>query len=672
MRFGTFEVDLEARELRRNGIKLKLQDQPFQLLAMFLERPGEVVTREAVRERLWPADTFVDFDHSLNTAIKKLRQALGDSAENPRFIETLARRGYRFIAPVGPAAAPSAGPVFDAVRDAPLVDRAGWPLSPPDAPPPRSGRGRILALSLASVLILILIAWGTRRWVGVRSSPADSLAAGAVQLAVLPLKVLTPGDTERHLGVGIADAVITQLANVRTLSVRPTAAVIRYEAGAPDPRLAGQELDAEHVLSGTLQKSGETFRISIQLIRTADGVPIWGHSYHVARTDLLTIEDQVSRQVAEALRAQLRTAGQGRQRMAPKNPAAYESYLQGRALLVNYSEVKMRAAIESFERALQLEPDYALARAGLANSLAWFSVRYAYQKDALYWGRRAEDEASRALALDHDLAEAHLAIAYAAGTIYGRFNWPRLLAEADEALRLDPSLDPAHASRARALYHLGLFDRARAAASRAIALNPASNVETERLLVALSLFSGRFDDARQRAEELATRTDAPVVRMYLGQALFYLGRQGQAAELLASIKRGTEPDVRSQAVLAAVLAATGQKDAAHGDRQHRPAKHLDGSPRRVQPRHRVRAAPASGGRGHMAAIGRRRRVPVLPVVRGGSAARADPPGPGIPGADEGPTGPVRGGAVSIRPAGPMTERRVRLLEPFHNDVARRL
>ena len=559
VRFGTFEVDLESGELRRKGIRVKLQEQPFQLLAMFLERPGDVVTREAVRARLWPADTFVDFDHSLNTAIKKLRQALGDSAENPRFIETLARRGYRFIAPVGPVAATAAEPVPDAVPEPAAVERAEVL---PAATPRRHGRIRTLALASASLLILFGVVWGTQRLVVVRPSPAGAEGTRTVQLAVLPLKVLTSGETEKYLGVGIADAVITQLANVRTLSVRPTAVVIKYEAGAPDPRRAGQELDVEHVLSGTLQKSEETYRVSMQLIRTADGVPIWGQSYHVARTDLLTIEEQVSQQVADALRAHLTPVGQGRQRMAPKNPAAYESYLQGRALFVNYSEVKMRAAIESFERALQLEPEYALARAGLAISLAWFSVRYAYQKDALYWGRRAEEEATRALALDRDLAEAHFAIASAAGTVYGHFNWPRLLAEVDEALKLDPTLDLAYASRARAFYHLGLFEQAHTAASKAIALNPASNVETERLLVALSLFSGRFDDARQRAEELASRTDAPVIRMYLGEALFYLGRHEQAAALLASIKRGTEPDVRSQAALAGVLAATRQGAAA--------------------------------------------------------------------------------------------------------------
>ena len=567
VRFGTFELDLDSGELRRSGVKLKLQEQPFRLLAMLLERPGEVVTREEVRERLWSADTFVDFDHSLNTAIKKLRQALGDSAENPRFIETLARRGYRFIAPVGAADM--------AVRSGPTAPDV--PLPGADAAPPirhmapaadtaasrahaRQVRIAILALACVGVLMLAAIVWNTRR-VSSRPPAPPARSARAVRLAVLPLKVLTSGETERYLGIGIADAVITQLANVRTVSVRPTAAVIKYESGASDPRRAGEELDAEHVLSGTLQKVDETYRVSMQLIKTADGVPVWGQSFTVARTDLLTIEDQVSKQVAEALRAELH-GGDSRPRTAPRHPAAYESYLQGRALLVNYSEAKMRAAIESFERAVQLDPEYALARAGLATALAWFSVRYAYQKDALYWGKRAEDEAYRTLALDHDMAEAHFAIAAAAGTLYGQFNWPRLLAENDAALKLDPSLDLAHASRARALYHLGLFEEGRAAAAKAIAINPDGNVETSRLLVALSLFDGRFDDAAKRAEELARQSDAPVIRMYLASARFYLGRRQEARDMLAAIKRGAEADVRSQAVLAAVLAATGQRDAA--------------------------------------------------------------------------------------------------------------
>ena len=333
-----------------------------------------------MRERLWPADTFVDFDHSLNTAIKKLRQALGDSALNPRFIETLARRGYRFIAPVSalPSAAGEASVEAPAAPTA-LVGNEVPPPQPAAAPAMSARRVRVamLALACVSLLVLIAVVWNTRQYSSARP-PSQPAAAPAVQLAVLPLKV----------------------------------------------------------------------------------------------------------------------------------------------------------------RAIQLEPEYALARAGLATAFAWFSVRYAYQKDALSWGKRAEEEALRTLAIDHDMAEAHFAIAAAAGTVYGRFDWGKLLAEVDEAIRLDPTLDIAYASRARGLYHLGLFDAAHAAASKAIALNPDGNVETHRLLVVMSLLSGRFAEAAKGAEDLMRRSDAPVIRLYLGQALFYLGKPQEAADLLAGVRRG--------------------------------------------------------------------------------------------------------------------------------------
>jgi TolB-like protein/DNA-binding winged helix-turn-helix (wHTH) protein len=560
-RFGTFELDIETGELRRNGVKLKLQDKPFQMLAMLLEQPGEVVSREALRERLWVADTFVDFDHGLNTATRKLRHVLGDSAENPRFIETLARRGYRFIAPVAVVAAAGATSTLHSGSTLAPVEREAPKQSTPVPLRVRGGRTRLIALIATGV---VLIAFGPGVWRFVsrdQQATANSGTGGTVQLAVLPLKVLSTGETERHLGVGIADAVITRLANVRTLKVRPTAAIMKYDAEPVDPRRAGEELNAEHVLSGTLRKAGDMYRVSIQLIRTTDGVPILGRTYDVARTDLLTIEDQVSQQVAGALQLRLVIERSGG-RLSNPNPAAYEAYLQGRALLANYSEANMRAAIESFESAAQLEPEYALARAGLATAFAWFSVRYAYEKDAVEWGRRAEEQAYRALALDHNLAEAHLAIANAAGTTFGRFDWSRLLAEADAALQLEPTLDLAHTARARALFHLGLFKAAEAAAASALDLNPASNIETERLMVMLALFSGRFDAARTRVKRLASRSDAPAIRMYLGEALFYLGRKREAADLLGSIKRGGAPDVRSQAALASVLAATGQRAAA--------------------------------------------------------------------------------------------------------------
>ncbi len=298
----------------------------------------------------------------------------------------------------------------------------------------------------------------------------------------------------------------------------------------------------------------------MQLLQTADGALIWGDTFDVERAKLLGIEESVSVRVAEALSAEF-TERARTLRREPRNPAAYEPYLQARGLLDISSEARMRAAIESFERALQLDPDYAMARAGLATALAWFSLRYAYENDAREWGRRAEEQAYHALKLDPELAEAHVAIASAAGTFYGHFNWDRALAEADQALAMEPTLDLAFGVRARALYHLGLFDAADAAAREAIALNPAAS-EPKRILNVSALFNGRFEEARQRAEEMMKESEMVNLRTYLGTALFYLGEREEAATLLASLTRGSQPDVRSQAVLAGVLVNMGRGDEA--------------------------------------------------------------------------------------------------------------
>jgi TolB-like protein/DNA-binding winged helix-turn-helix (wHTH) protein/Tfp pilus assembly protein PilF len=557
--FGNFELDLETGELRRAGIKLRLQDKPFQLLALLLEHPGEIVTREAVRDRLWPADTFVDFDHSLNTAVRKLRQLLGESAETPRFIETVSRRGYRFIAPVMPGAV-EAAPAVPTPPDVPAA-LVPPPVESDRRQPQPAVFARRLGIGVVALALMLTVAWMASLARRPASEAAASTSTALMRVAVLPFKVLTSQESEAPLGIGLADAVITQLANIRNLHVLPTAAVIKYGAGTTDPRRAGQELDAAHVLVGTLHKGEDRYRISVQLLRTSDGVAVWARNYDVAHADLLAVQDRVSEQVAEELRMELTLSERARRRV-PRNPAAYEPYLKARGLLPNYTEVRMRAAIEQFEHALQLDPDYALARAGLATALAWFSVRYAYESDALEWGRRADEQANRALALDPGLAEAHLAIASAAGTMHGRFNWQRLLAEADEALKIEPSLDLAFTVRARGFYHLGLFEAAHAAAAQALALNPAASVEVNRLLVALALFSGHFEEARARAEALMKQSDAPVIKLYLGAALFYLGERQRAAELLAGVMRGNLPDVRSQAMLASVLAALGQTAAA--------------------------------------------------------------------------------------------------------------
>jgi tetratricopeptide (TPR) repeat protein len=231
--------------------------------------------------------------------------------------------------------------------------------------------------------------------------------------------------------------------------------------------------------------------------------------------------------------------------------------------MVDFTETNMRGAIGFFEQALVLDQDYALARAALATSAAWFSVRYAHDVETLSWGERADREAHRALEQDPLLADAHLAIASAAGTLYGGFNWKMVLEKTRQALALDPSLDLAHVARMRVFYHLGAFEQAREEARLARALNPSRNDEIDRLDIAVLLFAGKYAQAVQQATSLLQRqTDVPALRQYLGLGRYYTGDVAVAREMLGALRRGGKPDVRGQAMLASIEAATGLKDQA--------------------------------------------------------------------------------------------------------------
>ena len=546
LRFGPFTFDQERGELSRDGQRIPLQEKPRQLLAALLERPGEVATREALRQKLWETDTFVDFEHGLNTAIKKVRKALGDSADAPQFIETLSRRGYRFLAPVG-LEQPGDGP-------------AAW--TAPEAQPVTRDTPRGLLLALLGTLLVAAVAgvWTVRE----RNAAPTRIAGQETQLAVLPLRVLGGQDAGNlsYLGTAMADAITTRLANVRQIGLRPTSAGLPYKDDQADPTRVAGALGVHYLLVGTIQPAESVYRFSVQLVR-ADGVAVWGRSYDEPRAAVLVVQDHIAEQIVEALRVELSPPERARLHMAyTRNPAAYDLYLRGRALLVNYTDTKIRESLGYFEQALALDQHYALAHAGLATGAAWFSVRFAYESEALTWGKRAETEARLALEQDPLLADAHLALASAAGTLYGGFDWNKVLEGTNHAIAIDPSLDLAHVVRMRAFYHLGSFDRAREEWRQAQLLNPSPNVEAARLLVALSLFSGDYAAAAEQASKLLRETDAPAVRQYLGLARFYSGDAEGARAMLASVMRGGKPDVRAQASLASVEAATGSRAAA--------------------------------------------------------------------------------------------------------------
>ena len=538
VRFGRFELDRANGELYRDGRPIRLQDHPRQVLVALLDRPGEIVTRDDLRERLWKADTFVDFEHGLNTAVKKARRALGDSAENPEFIETVARRGYRFIAAVERSVHPAILPPIGRSMRRPAVS----------------------SLVLALLIGGGVVAWFTQRHFTSGSAAEARPPLARAELAVLPLRVLADASSDSsHLGVGIADAITTRLANTGQISLRPTSAVLQYKEGQSDPVRIATSLGVQHLLLGTIQPTEHTYRVTVQLTR-ADGIVVWGRTFDEPRAALLQLQDSLADQVATALRVELPAAARARLRIRyTENPVAYDLYLRGRSLMVNYTEANMREAIKYFERALEMDQRYALARAGIATASAWFSVRYAHDIEALNWAKRADEEARRALEQDGSLADAHFAIACAAGTLYGGFAWNVVLDRTSTALALDPSLDLAHLERMRAFYHLGLFEEARTEDRLARALNPSISVALARLEVAVALYDGRFAASAQQASELLAQTDAPAIRHYLAQARYYSGDSDGARELLAPLTRGNNPDLRAQALLASLEAAIGMR-----------------------------------------------------------------------------------------------------------------
>jgi len=388
------------------------------------------------------------------------------------------------------------------------------------------------------------------------ASPSRSKGPPQVTLAVLPFHPLNSPDEIGFLGVGIPDAIITKLANARQMRLRPTSAILTYESQRVNPQEAGQALASDYVLTGTLQEAGERFRASVQLVRVGDGATVWGERYDLPRSDLLVLQDSIAAKVAATLEIQMTAAERERlYRRYTDNVAAYELYLKGRSQLVRYKTESTRAAVEAFEKALRLDPDYALAHAGLAMASALTS-RDASEAEAKDWVNRAQAEVDRALKLDPGLAEAHEARA----AVYRNteFDWEGTIRESRRALELNPNLELPHVYLSAAFYHLGLLDLAEAEARTALEINPVA-VEPRRLRGNAALISGRFEEAVSLLEEVQRLSDHPVAGWYLAQAYYYAGDPAKAEASLTGLRASGSTERRVQATLASFLAARGEK-----------------------------------------------------------------------------------------------------------------
>lgn len=534
-RFGTFEFDRHALELRKSGRLIAVRPQPLQVLAVLLDRPGELVTREDLQRALWDRETFVDFDQGLNHAVRELRAALGDLAGSPRFIETLPRRGYRFVAPLLPEAPavadlPPIGPTI-------AVEAAGPAPAPLVRPPSHAGRWVFVAGAIAAVAAAVALVW--------RPPVAPPEVAGTV----IVVRAFAGAGDDRVSGIGLSQAIAARLGGQRLLAIRTNRQDEAIEPGAL-------------VLDGEMAVSNDEVTATARLLDAAGHVR-WSERIGVRAAQVYDVEAVIAERVAAALRLQLAVGEQARlRRRYTSNAAAYASYLAGRAALVQYTPAGARAAVGAFETALQSDPAYSLARAGLAMACADQYLRYAPPAELEHWAERAETEARAALALDPDLPEAHLARAMVARK--REFDWTVAIESSQRALVLNPNLAQAHLIIAAAFYHLGYMEDAGLALDLGRRLRGDDVIEPVRIDGLIALFSGRMAPALAHLEEVSRLSSDVIGDTYLALARFYSGYGERSREALERLSdhRSASTAARARAALAGVLAAQGATDSA--------------------------------------------------------------------------------------------------------------
>jgi TolB-like protein/DNA-binding winged helix-turn-helix (wHTH) protein/Tfp pilus assembly protein PilF len=432
-RFDTFELDLHTGELRKLGVRLRLQGQPLQVLAALLDRAGDVVTREELRALIWTTDTFVDFDHSLHNAVARLREVLGDSAESPRYIETLPRRGYRFIAPVD---------AEDLLTPAPsgAADSA-----PPAALPGHLRLTKSHALLLTTVFAVLVISIAI--WLARAGGASTSAAPRLNSIAVLPLDNLSGDSSQEFFADGMTDQLITDLAKVSSLRVISRTSVMQYKGTRKSLPEIARELNVDAIVEGSVVRSGQRVRVTAQLVQARTDHHLWAETYDRDLGDILKLQGEVANAIAGQVRAQLTPTQQALiRRAAAVDPAAYDAYLKGRLYFVNEftKPDSLRKAQQYFEVSIEKDPKFALAYAGLADTYVYLAFAGALQKDQAY--KSAKEALAKALELDDTIGEAHDTL----GVLSWRFDWDWDAAERefDRALALAPSYSCAHEDRA--------------------------------------------------------------------------------------------------------------------------------------------------------------------------------------------------------------------------------
>ena len=625
VRFGTFEVSLQSGEVRKAGVRIRVQQQPLKLLEALLEHPGEVITREELRSRVWPNESFGDFDQAVNIAIAKLRSALGDSAENPRYIETLPKRGYRFIADVsfvdadgrirrpdstsadstgtepghrlegngmaGPPE-PEAGhqlqgnglAVPPVTERGPQIPDAGLAVSPKR----RlwlTGRGIVVLALVSSLAILCVLLVRSR---GHRSAAIRSLA-------VLPLENLSGDAAQSYFSDGMTDELITDLAQISALRVISRTSVMTYKGAHKTLPQIARELNVDAVVEGTVLRAGDQVRITAQLIDASTDKHIWSHSYEGDLRDTLALQDQVARAIAEQIQINLTPREQAALKsVRVVNPESYESYLKGRYFWNKRTADGLRVALAYFNQATEEDPNYAQAYSGLADTYALLGDwQYAVMTPREAFPK-AKTAALKAVELDSSLGEAHNSLAF----VLEGFDWDLDSGgkEFRRAIELNPGYATAHHWYAGHLALLGQYDEAIAEMKKAQSLDPLSliiNADLAELLVLAHSYDEAIAQSRKTIEmdpnfamahnqlaqaylqkhmydqavaELQNAVQlsggSPTCIANLARAYSLSGKRSEAMKLLNDLKSSSTAKSSHASEVAAIYASLGDKDEA--------------------------------------------------------------------------------------------------------------
>jgi TolB-like protein/DNA-binding winged helix-turn-helix (wHTH) protein len=561
VRFGVFELDLEAGELRKNGLKVRLQDQPYQLLALLVERSGQLVSREEICQQLWPNGTFVEFDGSLHVAVNKIREALGDSASSPRFLETVPRRGYRFIAPVEKTPAGRA-----AARAVSLENPAA--------------RWRAAVVIGCAALLAVGMLY-------LRGGSADPIKS----IAVLPFTNATPAADTQYLSDGITEGIINNLSAVPRLKVIARTTVFRFKGKEVEPQEVGRQLGVDAILTGRISHASNSVMAQIDLINVSDGSQLWGERFKSNIAELQSLQGDMAREIAEKLR--LKLAGEESQRLTRRytaNSEAYQLYLKAiysTPGIPLYWLKGIQNRVDHLQQAIAKDPSFARAYVELAKS-------YHVGVMARFWPapkelEKQKDAARRALELDDGLGEAHVALANA---LWLEWDWAGADREFKRGTELNAS--SAHMHFGRFLAQTGRTQEAIVEAQRAIELDPLSP-ETLTNVAFIYVMTRRYDQALECARRASEGRPAGAVfhaflgkeqyqdaiaeyeraiaedrrilenvggRGHLARAYVKLGRLAEAHQILSELQVQVEKDALGAYEVAFLYGALGNKDEA--------------------------------------------------------------------------------------------------------------